>query len=45
MQIDIEYLKRLLLSFENADKAFTNLIELEKQGFDIDSEDFIFISD
>jgi len=42
MHIDIDYLKKLLLAFEDSGRAFSNIIELQDQGFDIDSENFIF---
>ena len=42
MTIDIEYLKNLLEKFESSPKAFTNIIELKKNGIDHDTEEFIF---
>jgi len=42
MQIDIDYLKKLLIAFEDSNRAFTNILELQEKGYDIDSEEFIF---
>ncbi|GIV29814.1 MAG: hypothetical protein KatS3mg028_0880 [Bacteroidia bacterium] len=42
MQIDLDYIKKILIAFESSDKAYTNILELQNQGFDIDSEIFIF---
>ncbi len=42
MQIDIDYLKKLLISFEDSNRAFTNILEFQEKGYDIDTEMFIF---
>lgn len=42
MKIDLDYIKRLLETFENSEKAFSNIIEFKKSGLDYDSEEFIF---
>ena len=42
MKIDLDYLKQLLDTFENSEKAFTNIIEFKKNGMDYNSEEFIF---
>lgn len=42
MKIDLDYLKKLLETFETSEKAFTNILELKHKGMVYDSEDFIF---
>ncbi|CAH0194174.1 hypothetical protein SRABI106_01381 [Rahnella aquatilis] len=42
MKINQQYLRDLLIAFEDTDGPETTLTELETAGFDADSNDFIF---
>lgn len=42
MKIDQDYLKRLLEAFEASDQPTTNIENLEKLGFDYESDIFVF---
>ncbi|XYK68112.1 DUF2513 domain-containing protein [Serratia nematodiphila] len=42
MKIDQQYLKDLLIAFEETEGHDTSIDDLKKKGYDVDSSDFIF---